>query len=161
MKTVKIFAAALIALGVASCSTGKESGSADSTETAFVSVPFTGDLNGEWLIDEINIYDTLSLKPAEISPDELQTVTFTDSTYHFQTNCNLVQGEYTQNGDTISFGMGLSTRMACPDMRIEDAINQLLPQLEGIGMDNDSTIRIVAKNPSAYILLRKVATMEE
>lgn len=158
MKAKNLFILSAIALMAASCSTGKDNNTAtdDAAEEAFASTPYTGSIAGEWKIMDIEMYDTLSIDPAEITPDQPQTVMFTDSTYHFQTNCNLVQGDYTRNGDSISFAPGLATRMACPDMRVENALTQLLPQLTGIGMDNDSTLRLTAGNPSAYILLKKL-----
>lgn len=146
------------ALALASCSTSKEntSDNEESADAVFVAQPYSGSLAGEWRVTDIEMYDTLSLKPAEINPEEPTTVMFTDSTYHFQTNCNLVQGDYTQTGDSISFAPAMSTRMACPDMRIETAINELLPQLTGIGAENDSTLRFVATNPSAYMVIQRI-----
>lgn len=139
MKALNLTILAAAALGVAACSSPKASES----------------IAGNYRIAQIELNDTISLRPAEITPDEPQTVMFTDSTYHFHTNCNLVQGDYTLTGDSISFGMGLSTRMACPDMQVEDALTQLLPQLTSISQPNDSTLRISADNPSVYILLNK------
>lgn len=158
MKTTRLFIFGAMALAMASCSTSKDNNTEadESTETTFVAVPYTGSIAGEWKVTDIEMYDTLSLKPAEINPEEPTTVMFTDSTYHFRTNCNLVQGNYTQSGDTITFSNGLSTRMACRDMRIEDTLNKLLPQLTTIGAENDSTLRFIADNPSAYIVVTKM-----
>lgn len=156
MKKSLLIVLAAAALGAASCSTGKESNTVETAETEYVSTPYSGSLAGEWLIEDIVIYDTLSIKPSEIESDEAQTAMFTDSTYHFKTNCNLVQGDYVQSGDSISFSAGMSTRMACPDMSVEDALVQILPQINGVAMDNDSILRLYAGNPSAYILLKKM-----
>lgn len=98
----------------------------------------------------------MAIRPAETTPDEPTTVMFTDSTYHFQTNCNLVQGDYSRKGDSIKFSNGLSTRMACPNMQVEDALNVLLPQISSIGAENDSTLRFIADNPSAYMVIQKI-----
>lgn len=153
MKTTNLFILAAMALAAVSCSTNKENASEADEATGATRV--TANITGEWRIADIEMYDTLSIKPAEITPDEPQTAMFTDSTYHIQTNCNLVQGDYKQYGDSISFAPGLSTRMACPNMSVEDALNQLLPQLTTVYMENDSTLRIAAANPSAYIILTK------
>lgn len=158
MKTTKLFLLGAVALAVTSCSTSKvnTSETEESSDATFVAQPYSGSFVGEWRVLDIEMYDTLTIKPAELFPEEPTTVMFTDSTYHFQTNCNLVQGDYTQTGDTITFSPGMSTRMACPDMRIETAINEILPQLTGIGAENDSTLRFIAKNPSAYMVIQKI-----
>lgn len=158
MKTTKFLMLAALAIAAASCTANKETNAAadESTGATKITAPYSGSISGEWRIMEIEMNDSVSIKPAEVTPDGPQTVMFTDSTYHFQTNCNLVQGDYRQSGDSISFEAGLSTRMACPDMSVEDALNQLLPQLTGLSMDNDSTLRISAENKASYILLGKM-----
>lgn len=162
MKTTKLIIFGAMALAMASCSASKDAkaDSADSSEATFVAQPYSGSIAGEWRVTDIELYDSLSIKPAELFPDEPATVMFTDSTYHFQTNCNLVQGNYTQRGDTISFSPAMSTRMACPDMSVENALIELLPQLTGIGAENDSTLRIIAANPSAYMVLQRISDVE-
>lgn len=161
MKTMKLsilFSFAVISLALVSCVSNKENKVEQSdaaTGATFVSTPYTGSIAGEWSIDRIELYDTLTINSADVESDEPLAAMFTDSTYHFRTNCNLVQGDYTKAGDTISFAPGFSTRMACPDMTVETALIQLLPQLTTVSMDNDSTLRFSSANPSAYILLRR------
>lgn len=155
MKIKKILMLAAIATAVASCSTNNSNSSAENTgDLEFT--PYSGSITGDWEIKEIAMNDSLTICPAEISPDEAQMVMFTDSTYHFQTNCNLVQGDYSKDGDNISFTPGLSTRMACSDMSVEDALNQLLPRLSTVTIDNDSILCIIAENQTSYILLQKI-----
>lgn len=154
LKLLSIFAIAAAAL--ASCSTSKDNQVAQSDELTIVSTPYEGSLNGQWLINQIEMNDTISIRPVDVDSLDAQTVMFTDSTYHIQTNCNLMQGYYTRQNDSISFGMGLTTRMMCRDMRVEDALTQLLPQLTTLSLDNDSVLRISADSSSDYILLQKV-----
>lgn len=156
MKARNILILGALAMAIASCSATKESSSEESAEAAIVSGPYSGSIAGNWDINEIVLNDSTSIKPFELNSDEPQTVMFTDSTYHFQTNCNLVQGNYTHVGDSISFSQGMSTRMACPDMSVENALVQILPQLKGLAMDNDSILRLSAEGPSTYILLKKI-----
>lgn len=160
MKTSKLIMAGAALMALAACTTTRENNTEAAAETAEqtvpASTPYSGSIVGEWQLTDIEMSDSLSIKPADIDPEQPMMVMFTDSTYHFQTNCNMVQGEYTRTGDNISFGMGLSTRMACPDMSVEDALGQLLPRLALTSMDNDTTLRVSAENPSAYILLTKV-----
>lgn len=158
LKFLMILAAAGL---MTACSTGKGDMKTDTADAEIASEPYSGSIAGQWLIENIEMNDSVSLKPQTSESENQQTITFTDSAYNIQTNCNLMQGEYTQTGDSISFGMGLSTRMACPDMSVEMALTELLPQLSSISMDNDSTLRLSSANPSNFVLLKKMSATNE
>lgn len=148
MKATGIILIGLAAL-MASCSTGKESKTDDNAAAEKAS------LAGQYTLANISLGDTLSITPVATDEGTPQTVTFTDSTYHFATNCNMIQGDYTLAGDKISFGMGMSTRMACPDMSAEDALSQILPQLSRVTSPNDTTVVITTADNSSSITLTK------
>lgn len=160
---VKAFclSAAIAAFGLAltACSTEKkaETDYDDVAEAAISSQPYSENIVGQWKLSGIQLGDTLSINPDTIETDEPQAVMFTDSTYHFRTNCNLVQGDYTQTGDSISFSPGLSTRMACRNMQVEDALTKMLPTLSRITLDNDSTLRVSSSDSASFILLSKLS----
>lgn len=157
MKFKGIMTLVLIAVGAVACTGNKNNATEETTEVAIETLTIApASIAGEWMIDDISVTDSISIIPSDITSDEPQTVMFTDSTYHFRTNCNMVQGEYAVNGDSISFAPGLSTRMACPDMRVEDALAVILPEINTMSMDNDSTLRLATSNPSSYILLQKI-----
>lgn len=154
-KFLSLFAVAAL---VASCSTGKTAETSDSTDAA--SDAQAVNVVGQWQLEDIVASDSLSVKPSEVESGDPQVIMFTDSTYHVQTNCNIVQGEYTQTGDSIKFGLGLSTKMACPDTRVEDILVQVLPQIATVSAENDSVVKLSSDNSSAYILLKKYVETE-
>ena len=71
------------------------------------------------------------------------------------TNCNHGSGGYVLRGDSISFGDGAWTEMACDNMATEDAIKRILPALNTVEVDNDSIMRINSNESSQYLILRK------
>ena len=84
-----------------------------------------------------------------------QYIVFEDSTYYIMTNCNSFNGSYTVKGDSIILGEGITTEMACDDMKTEDAIRRILPHISTIDIQNDSVVRLNGSTPAECILLRK------
>lgn len=86
-------------------------------------------LAGEWKIEEV---DTLNLAADTIGE---YTITFTpaDSTFSASTGCNTVMGKYVSNYVDIKFDNMGSTRMACPDMSVEEAMQRVLPNVTWFG----------------------------
>ena len=113
------------------------------------------DLKGQWNIENIFFNDSNYVRPAEILPDVRQYVQFTDSTYSIMTNCNSISGYYTLSGDSIIFGDGMMTEMACDNMQTEDALRHILPDIATIDAENDSIVRLNCRNNSGYIILKK------
>lgn len=86
-------------------------------------------LAGEWKIEEV---DTISLATDTLGE---YTMTFTpaDSTFSAATGCNTVMGKYVSNYVDIKFDNLGTTRMACPDMSVEEAVNRVLPTVSWFG----------------------------
>ncbi|MDE6562550.1 MAG: META domain-containing protein [Muribaculaceae bacterium] len=153
----KLFGIALLAFALASCG-GKGSQADDSLKDKSVAeAEQSADLNiiGQWYIENIVFSDTDYVRPSEQVPDSRQYILFEDSTYSVMTNCNHGSGGYVLRGDSISFGDGAWTEMACDNMATEDAIKRILPALSIIEMENDSIIRINSDASSKYLILRK------
>lgn len=92
-------------------------------------------LAGEWQVSSIGEYD--------MSDDTEGTYTITfnpdDETFAMTTGCNTVSGKYAGSFVDIAFSGLRSTRMACPDMTIEQAASRLLPTITSfaeVGDDN-------------------------
>lgn len=109
-------------------------------------------LNGTYNVYSINFNDSISVEPARATPGEPSSMTFSDGHYTVQTNCNTIQGEFTQKGDSIHFSDGLKTMMACPDTKAEDLMVQVLPKINKVVMLNDTVTRLDSDG-SAYIVL--------
>ncbi len=153
MKT-GIIAGATALLMLTSCAGNK---SAADVQSETVETEPTTDIVGQWLIENIVLNDSVSVRPAEVTPDAVQYVEFTDSTYSFVTNCNTIFGTYTLSGDSITFNAGGMTRMMCDNSASEDAINKMLPNIAVVDMVNDSVARLNSTNASEYIVLLKNA----
>lgn len=152
MKKLFYFAAACAAAIFASCST-------QHTETDKVN---PADLIGQWNLKVVALTDSATISPADIDPETNQTVTFgADSTVSFATNCNIVGGSYVAAGDSLTFGDMFATRMACPDMRVEDMLGKILPMIRTYNFENDSTLRLNSDLPAVYLLLTKAAPAAE
>lgn len=153
----KIFGVALLAVAFASCG-GKSSQGDDSLKDKSVAeTEQSTDLNirGQWYIENIVFSDTDYVRPAEQEPGSRQYILFEDSTYSVMTNCNHGSGGYTLTDDSIAFGDGAWTEMACDNMATEDAIKRILPALNIVEVENDSIIRINSGESSQYLILRK------
>lgn len=87
-------------------------------------------LSGTWNIKELN---GLILK--NDSTEEYQ-MTFdpSDSSFSCTTGCNNVNGSYSSDLTDMTFHSMMSTRMACPDMTVEDSLNSILPRISSFGI---------------------------
>lgn len=134
------------------------SGKSDAVATANDSVSTTSpSLIGDWVLTAVAVDDSLVINPADVESEEVQTITFVnDSLVSFKTNCNIINGTYTVSGDSLKFDQLLCTRMMCPDMRVEDNLNLVLPQVMTYTFVNDSTVRFNTDIPSRYIQAGKV-----
>lgn len=141
---------AVCLFGLASCNGGNATTDAVPADTVA-----SADIRGEWILENIVKNDTVSVRPAEVVPGTTQTITFTDSTYVIQTNCNTISGNYTVNGDSITLDAGLMTQMACENMATEDMLREVLPSIATVEVENDSIARLNGSPASSYIVLRK------
>lgn len=150
-KALFILLAAAIA---ASCSNKKESQNNDPVDDVKAQTN-TVDLRGQWYLENIVFNDSTYIRPAEETPDVRQYITFEDSTFHIQTNCNTIQGEYKVSGDSISFPVTFMTEMACENMTTEDALRRILPDIVAVDVQNDSVTRLCGHTPAECIMLVK------
>ncbi len=151
-----ILTAAATALLLASCSGNSNQTSASEQQNDSIEI-VENSILGKWNIENVVISDSVYARPAEITPDVDQYISFeADSTYSIVTNCNSINGSYILNGDSIALNAGPATLMACENMQVEDLIKQVLPEISTIDFENDSTLRL---NTSGchYIVLRKAA----
>lgn len=149
----KILFILLSASVLASCSNKKEAQTNDTTDVR--SQTNSVDLRGKWNLENIVFNDTTYIRPSEETPDVHQYVTFDDSTFCIQTNCNMIQGEYRIIGDSISFPVTFMTEMACDNMATEDALRKILPDIVAVDVQNDSMARLCGRIPAECIMLVK------
>lgn len=157
MKTNNISFIAGIALLVATATgcTGNKEAKADKLDNNAKTEVANTDIRGQWYIENIVFSDSDYVRPDETSSSMKQYIVFEDSTYFIMTNCNSFNGSYTVKGDSIKFGDGAMTEMACDDMRTEDAIRRILPHISTIDVQNDSVVRLNGLASAECILLRK------
>lgn len=146
LKSLSVFVAASAIIATA-CSGNKEHNDSCANTNA--------DIRGKWYLENIVLNDSMSVRPAEETPDIPQYVIFDDSTYSIRTNCNSISGPYYINGDSITLGDGPMTEMACDNMATEDALREILPNIATICIENDSTARLNSRNQGEYVVLRK------
>lgn len=126
----------------------------DSTEIIVGKAP---SIIGQWQIENIVLSDSENIRPAEKDSEETQNFKFdNDGTVSITTNCNTVNGAYVLNGDSISFSKLRSTRMACPDMSVEESVQKLLPEVKTLDWTSDSIVRLNTDTPSRYIILKQM-----
>ncbi len=148
--------AAVAALALTSCAgTGKTATDASENKETKET---TAELTGYWYIENVVANDTLSVRPAEVDAENPQYAAFLpDSTYVFATNCNSISGQYVVNGDSIKLSGFMQTRMACPNMEVEQLLAQVLPNVNTVDAVNDSVVRLNTSDPAQYIVLRHSA----
>lgn len=126
----------------------------DSTEVIVENAP---SIVGQWQIDNIVLSDSENIRPEEKESEETPSFNFLeDGTVSITTNCNTVNGAYTVNGDSIAFTKLMSTRMACPDMSIEESVQKILPEVKTLDWTSDSIVRLNTATPSQYIVLKQM-----
>ena len=115
---------------------------------------------GQWFIENI-VFNDSGLCPLDETMHSLrQYIIFEDSTYFIQTNCNTISRALHHTGDSITFGDGAMTEMACDDMAVEDALRRILPDISTIDLQNDSVVRLNGATPAECILLRKATEIK-
>lgn len=102
-----------------------------------------GKLNGEWVIMEAGKY--------KISrEDDMPYINFSESDgkFYASNGCNIVNGNFLFGGaDKITFSNVISTRMYCPDVKFDSAINAVLA--DGVTV----TASVETKGNEAYLYL--------
>lgn len=112
-------------------------------------------IEGEWLLEHVVVNDSMDARPSEINPGETLLVYFyPDSTFNFNTGCNLIGGRYHQLRDSLSLSDMMWTEMACDNMLTEKLLLEVLPRVNRVDWTNDSIVRL--NTPSAsYVVLKK------
>lgn len=149
-----IAVASVLAAIATGCTGGKQDKTvapADGTD----GMASVADIRGQWYIENIVFNDSDYVRPDEAALGVSQYITFDDSTYFIMTNCNTIAGAYTLKGDSIAFGDGAMTEMACDNMATEDALRRILPAISTMDVQNDSVVRLNGSKPAECILLRK------
>lgn len=151
-----IYASVLVALTASCGSIGSSKSSDSATDSAAVKkAEVSTAVDGEWVIENVVVNDTLYARPKEETPGTLQTFTFHGNDYSVATNCNGINGTFTVNGDSLILHAGSRTEMACENMRVEDLIVQVIPQITTYDLTSDSTLRLNSGG-EAYISLKKI-----
>lgn len=147
MKSLLFSVCAAAVLLVGCTSSPKKVAEADDVETV-------NPVEGRWSIDRVQLSDSAVLVIDTAVMAE-QFVEFNaDSTYVVLTNCNSISGAYALNGDSITLADGAMTEMACDDMRAEDMLRVILPQISAYAVDGDS-LRLSAAGQMARIELHR------
>lgn len=149
-----IAAAAMTAFALSGCTGAKENKTDAVGKDAQPPVADV-DIRGQWYIENIVLSDSDYVRPEEAVPGAAQYIIFEDSTFFIMTNCNSLSGSYVVKGDSIAFGDGAMTEMACDNMATEDALRRILPDLSTIDVQSDTVVRLNGRWPAEYILLRK------
>lgn len=115
-----------------------------------------GNIQGQWLIENVVENDSSYVRPSEIEPGLTSYIDFReDNTFGIVTNCNHIGGTYYQSNDSIRLTDILTTEMACDNMKLEDMLKYVLPSVSTIDCLNDSIMRLNTDKGDAYIVLHK------
>lgn len=131
---------AATAFGMSSCGSSKSLVSADA-------------LNGEWNVIEIN---GKAVTPA--AGQEYPFIGFktAESQLYGTTGCNRFFGGYKLGAKgAIDLGNLGSTRMMCPDMKIEDSLFDALGKVKQVKQLDDQVIGLCADGKKALVVLKK------
>lgn len=138
-----------------SCGGHNNKSESDTSQMSDRNTAVSTSIEGQWLLEHVVVNDTLEVRPADIDPEsKLYAHFYNDSTFNFQTGCNAIGGRYVQTGDSIAMSDMMWTEMACEDMREEELLRDVLPQVKTVDWNNDSIMRLNSPN-SAYIVLKK------
>lgn len=140
---------------MASCDGQSNRSASTSSRAAGNDTVISASLVGEWLLEQVAVSDTLEVNPGDMDPEARLCVQFCDDgTFNFQTGCNAIGGRYLQSGDSVGISDMTWTEMACEDMRVEELLRTVLPQVNGVEWNNDSIVRLNTSTP-AYVVLRR------
>ena len=155
MMNIKFTACLLLISTLAACTGNTKPANENSATVNNTADSSDINLNGQWFIENISLNDSVKITPTEEVPERSQYFIFADSTYSIMTNCNSFNGSIAIKGDSIMFGDGMMTEMACDNMATEDALRKILPSVVRMDMENDSIVRLCTDTPSQYIMLHK------
>lgn len=111
-------------------------------------------LHGDWNVKEINNQPVDST-----SAGAPYVFTFGtdagDNTFAVTTDCNNLMGEYETTSQAIKFGKVMSTRMACPDSKVEQLLMQILPKVTSFGKLAGGGIGLYDADSNMLLLLEQ------
>jgi len=101
---------------------------------SFVSCKESVDVSGEWKIVEVD--------GVAVVADEMPTINFAKGSYHAFTGINIVNGNYSVKGNTVTIKDGMMTKMAGPQdlMMLEDKIVETLTDHLTVAADGDTIV---------------------
>ncbi len=117
------------------------------------------DIRGQWYIENIVFNDSDYVRPDETMHSLRQYIILKTAHISSRQTATQSRGPYTITGDSITFGDGAMTEMACDDMAVEDALRRILPDISTIDLQNDSVVRLNG-TPAECILLRKATEIK-
>lgn len=110
-------------------------------------------LCGEWYIGAYRNNGSGSMQNIA---DSRYSAAFTeDSTFFCATDCNSLHSTCLVNGDSLRFGPVASTRMACPDMEVEQNIGALLNDVRTFTIQ-DTTLCLKDNRQQTLIILYRI-----
>lgn len=156
MKNLTYFLGVALLATACSVHTGNN-GESDAMETAVNQY----EICGTWNMDTISVSDSIVVVPAKEVPEVMQYMKFnSDNSFFIATNCNSISGFYEISGDSITLGVGPMTMMACENTATEDALRQVLGNINTVAFKNDSVLRLNTDNKTQYIILSKAEEAE-
>lgn len=99
---------------------------------------FEGQPFGTFEVKGIEYPDSLTILPSFIDPDNKTTITFGDGTFTVTTGCDTITGRLILNDEGLYFRDITRTETVCEDMTVENAILEILPEINCVGHYNDS-----------------------
>lgn len=108
-------------------------------------------LNGMWKFDSAS-----EVKFGSIPDKELPDLIFDEAakTVTGFTGCNKMNGTYTVEGDQFMFGPIMSTKMACPQIEIDNYLSRFLPNV-GAYKIRSGKLYLYDKNSKAKYVIYK------
>ncbi len=124
---------AILAALIAACTPAAYAGDASRDGNAQAPIELDGT---SWILVQIHGQDTIA--------DSEATLAFSDGKVHGNATCNGFSGPYERDGETLSFGLLVSTMMACPGMDQETAYLGALASTATYRIEGD---RLVLSSP--------------
>ena len=82
-------------------------------------------------------FKLISFGKSRMAVPKKANITLKDGQYFGYAGCNGMGGKYDMDGEKIKFHSGMSTMIACPDMRLETKFRQLLEKVNNYKIEKD------------------------
>ena len=108
-------------------------------------------LDGKWsIVKVLDVEPSAAFKETAIFEFNQE-----EGAVQINAGCNIINVGFTQDCEKLTFSEGLSTRMACPDMSLEDACLKALPQVTGV-KKAAGVAEMTDSNGNIIITLKKI-----